>query len=169
MKTTIRTIILAAVALLLIHTVRAADSKSTAKWIDSITVAPVGVVQTDGIDGASTFGAGVDAGVGINKYASIHVAGYGYETDAWRGGVVDEVEAYGKANFASFYEQVLVLTGKGGVVWDTLLDDYAISVGAGCDLNFSKRFAVGADYSIRAWFNEREKDSLLRFFAQLKF
>lgn len=163
-----KTILIAAIALLGIN-LNAADGSKTAKWIDSITVAPVAVIQTEGIDGASTFGAGVDAGVGINKYASIHVAGYGYETDSWRGGVVDEVEAYGKANFASFYEQVLVLTGKGGVVWDTLLDDYAISVGAGCDLNFSKRFAVGADYSIRAWFNEREKDSLLRFFGQLKF
>lgn len=165
---TIRTIILAAVALLIIHTVRAADS-SAVKWIDSITVAPVAVVQTEGITGESTFGAGADLGVGINKYVSIHVAGYGYETDSWGGGVVDEVEAYGKAKFASFAKQVVVLTGKGGAVWDTLRDDYAISVGAGIDLNFNKTFSIGADYSIRAWFNEREKDSLLRGFAQLSF
>lgn len=164
----IRTIILAAVALLIINTVRAADNR-TAKWIDSITVAPVGVVQTEGITGESTFGAGLDAGIGINKYVSIHAAGYAYETDSWRGGAIDEVEAYGKANFASFYKQVLVFTGKGGLVWDTLIDDYAISVGVGGDVNLSKQFALGADYSVRAWFNEREKDSLLRFFAQVKF
>lgn len=161
-----KTILIAAFALLTIN-LHAADS--TAKWIDSITVAPVAVIQTEGIDGASTFGAGADIGVGINKYVSIHAAGYGYETDSWGGGAVDEVEAYGKAKFASFYKQVIVLTGKGGMVWDTLIDDYAISVGIGGDINFSKRFSLGADYSIRAWFNEREKDSLLRFFGQVSF
>lgn len=161
-----KTILIAAFALLTIN-LHAADK--TAKWIDSITVAPVAVIQTEGIDGASTFGAGADIGVGINKYVSIHAAGYGYETDSWGGGAVDELEAYGKAEFASFYKQVLVFTGKGGLVWDTLIDDYAISVGIGGDLNISKRFALGADYSIRAWFNEREKDSLLRFFGTFQF
>lgn len=161
-----KTILIAAIALLTIN-LHAADK--TAKWIDSITVAPVAVIQTEGIDGASTFGAGADIGVGINKYVSIHAAGYGYETDSWGGGAVDELEAYGKAEFASFYKQVLVFTGKGGLVWDTLIDDYAISVGIGGDLNISKRFALGADYSIRAWFNEREKDSLLRFFGTFQF
>lgn len=165
---TIRTIILAAIALLIINTVRAADSKAV-KWIDSITIAPVGVVQTEGIDGASTFGAGLDAGLGINKYVSVHVAGYGYETEDWGGGAIDELESYVKANLASFSKQVVVVTAKAGAVWDTALDDYAMSVGAGLDVNISKRFALGADYSIRAWLNERDKDSLLRFFGQLKF
>jgi len=160
-------ILLAAVALLTIN-LHAADSKAV-KWIDSITVAPVAAIQTEGINGASTFGAGADLGVGINKHVSIHVAGYGYETDSWGGGAVDELEAYVKANLASFSKQVVVVTAKGGAVWDTLLDDYAMSVGAGVDLNINKRFALGADYSVRAWFNERDKDSLLRFFGQVKF
>jgi len=163
-----KTILIAAFTLLAIN-LHAADTAKTAKWIDSITVAPVAVIQTEGIDGASTFGAGLDAGIGINKYVSIHVAGYGYETDSWRGGAVDELESYVKANLASFSKQVLVVTAKAGAVWDTALDDYAMSVGAGLDLNLSKRFTLGADYSIRAWFNERDKDSLLRFFGQIKF
>lgn len=162
-----KTILIAAIVLLTIN-IHAADTKP-AKWIDSITVAPVAVVQTEGIDGASTFGAGADLGVGINKHVSIHVAGYGYETDSWGGGAVDEIESYVKARLASFSKQVVVVTAKGGAVWDTLRDDYAMSVGAGVDLNISKRFAVGADYSVRAWFNEREKDSILRFFGQVSF
>jgi len=161
-------ILLAAVALLIVNVVHAADSKAV-KWIDSITIAPAAVIQTEGIDGASTFGAGADLGVGINKHVSIHVAGYGYETDSWGGGAVDELEAYVKANLASFSKQVVVVTAKGGAVWDTLLDDYAMSVGAGVDLNINKRFALGADYSVRAWLNDRDKDSLLRFFGQVKF
>lgn len=143
--------------------------EATAKWIDSITVAPVAVLQSEGINGTSTFGTGLDLGIGINKYVSIHGAAYGFETDAWRGGVVDEAEIYGKAKFASFYKQALTLTGKGGAVYDPAGEDYAIAVGAGLDLAINETWTLGADYSIRAWFNGREKDSLLRGFVQLSF
>lgn len=163
-----KTILIAAFALLTIN-LHAADTGKTAKWIDSITVAPVAVIQTEGVDGASTFGAGADLGIGINKYVSIHAAGYGYETDSWGSGAVDELETYVKAKLASFSKQVVVVTAKGGMVWDTLIDDYAMSVGAGIDLHVSARFSLGADYSIRAWFNERDKDSLLRFFGTFQF
>ena len=157
-----RSICLALVALAIIKV-----STRAASILDEITVAPVAALKTEGITGTSTFGAGLDLGYNINKFVSIHASSLAFED--WRGGVVDETEVFGKANFVRFAGEAVQLYGKGGFVRDWGDEAWATSVGLGAELKLSKNIAVGADYSIRAWFSEREKDSLARALVSISF
>ena len=147
----------------------AADAGTTAKFIDSITVAPVAALRSADITGPSTLGAGLDLGVAVNPFVSIHGSAVGYESDQWRGGVVDESEFYGKGVFARFADESFRLYGKGGAVRDWGEDLWGFAVGAGAELRFSKNAGVAADYSVRAWFKERDKDAQLRVLVNLSF
>ena len=140
-------------------------------WMKTITVAPVAVLQTEGLNGKSTFGAGLDAGVGFNEYVSAHLALYTYEKNNWRGGAIDEIEAYGKGkiSLAKIFGKQLSLTGKGGAVYDPAHEDYALAVGCGLQLALSSSVSLGADYTVRAWFQEREADSLASWFVGWSF
>lgn len=167
----IRTILLIAVALAIIKvSARAADAQSTAKFIDSITVAPVAALRAENITGEHHFGTGLDLGVGVNKFVSVHVTALGFEDpDNWKGSTVDESELYGKATFARFKNESFSLYGKGGVVREWGLDLWGFGVGAGGQLVFSQRFSLAADYTVRAWFKERDKDSLARALVNISF
>ena len=157
-----RSICLALVALAIIKV-----STRAASILDEITVAPVVALKTENITGTSTFGAGLDLGYNINKFVSIHASSLAFED--WRGGVVDETEVFGKANFVRFAGEAVQLYGKGGFVRDWGDEAWATSVGLGAELKLSKNIAVGADYSIRAWFSEREKDSVARALVSVSF
>ena len=157
-----RSICLALVALAIIKV-----STRAASILAEITVAPVVALKTENITGTSTFGAGLDLGYNINKFVSIHASSLAFED--WRGGVVDETEVFGKANFVRFAGEAVQLYGKGGFVRDWGDEAWATSVGLGAELKLSKNIAVGADYSIRAWFSEREKDSLARALVSVSF
>lgn len=157
-----RSICLALVALAIIKV-----STRAASILDEITVAPVAALKTENITGQSTFGAGLDLGYNVNKFVSIHASSLAFED--WRGGVVDETEVFGKANFVRFAGEAVQLYGKGGFVRDWGDEAWATSVGLGAELKLSKNIAVGADYSIRAWFSEREKDSLARALVSVSF
>lgn len=157
-----RSICLALVALAIIKV-----STRAASILDEITVAPVAALKTENITGTSTFGAGLDLGYNVNKFVSIHASSLAFED--WRGGVVDETEVFGKANFVRFAGEAVQLYGKGGFVRDWGDEAWATSVGLGAELKLSKNIAVGADYSIRAWFSEREKDSLARALVSISF
>ena len=159
---TLRTICLALVALAIIKV-----STRAASILDEITVAPVAALKTENITGQSTFGAGLDLGYNINRFVSIHASSLAFED--WRGGVVDETEVFGKANFVRFAGEAVQLYGKGGFVRDWGDEAWATSVGLGAELKLSKNIAVGADYSIRAWFSERDKDSLARALVSVSF
>lgn len=156
---------------LLVSTVlsQAGDSKSAVAFVDSITVAPVAALRTAGLNGQSTFGTGLDLGVGINKFVSVHVTGLAYENDNWRSSTVDESEAYVSADLTKFAKDTFIVSLKGGAVTDWNEGDYGLAVGLGARIQLSKALSIGSDYSIRAWFAEREKDSLGRLFVSYKF
>ena len=159
---TFRSICLALVALAIIKV-----STRAASILDEITVAPVAALKTENITGTSTFGVGLDLGYNVNRFVSIHASSLAFED--WRGGVVDETEVFGKANFVRFAGEAVQLYGKGGFVRDWGDEAWATSVGLGAELKLSKNIAVGADYSIRACFSEREKDSLARALVSVSF
>jgi hypothetical protein len=159
---TLRTICLALVALAIIKV-----SVRAGSILDEITVAPVAALKSEGITGRSTFGAGLDLGYDVNKFVSIHGTALAFED--WRGGVVDESELYGQASFVRFAGEVLTLYGKGGFVRDWNDEAWATSVGLGVGLRLSKSVSLDADYSIRAWFSDREKDSLARALISVSF
>ncbi len=148
----------------------AANSNAAEKSIlESISIAPVAALKGAEITGSHTFGTGLDLGFDVNKFVSIHATALGYETDNWRGGVVDESEIYGKANFVKFANESFVLYGKGGVTRDWSGDDWALGVGLGAELRLSESVSVGADYTVNAWFRETEKSSLARAFVTWSF
>ncbi len=168
---TIRTILLLAVALAIckVYTAKAADAGATARFIDSITVAPVGAVTHADLDGAASYSAGLDLGVAINPFVSIHGSALASEADDWRGGVVDESEFYGKGVFARFKDEAFVLYGKGGAVRDWGASLWGFGVGAGAELRFTKSASLAADYTVRAWFKERDKDGQIRALVNFSF
>lgn len=159
---TIRTICLLLVAAAIVKV-----SVRASSILDEITVAPVAALKTENITGTSTFGAGLDLGYNINKFVSIHASSLAFE--GWRGGVVDETEVFGKANFVKFAGESFTLYGKGGFVRDWGDEAWATSVGLGAELRLSKNLSLGADYSIRAWFSDRNKDSLARALVSVSF
>jgi hypothetical protein len=166
---TIRTILLLAVALAIVKVCHAADAKSTARFIDSITVAPVAAIKSADITGQTTLGAGLDLGASVNPFVSVHATALGFETEKWRTGVVDESEFYGKARLARFRNEAFALYGKGGAVRDWQESLWGFAVGAGAELRLNKSVGIAADYSLRAWFKDREKDALARALVNVSF
>lgn len=156
-------------AVLALATVVGVAPARSASILEDITVAPVAALQTENIVGESRFGAGLDLGFDVNPYVSIHGTAIGYETGQWGGSVVDESELYGRANFVKFKNETFVLYGKGGVQRDWQESLWGFGVGAGAELRLSKNVALGADYTVRAWFKERDKDSLARALVQFSF
>lgn len=165
----IRTILLLAVAMAIVHITKAADASATARFIDSITVAPVAVLKGDGFTGSHTMGAGIDLGASVNKFVSIHVANYGIESDDWRTGVIDETEIYAKANLAKFAGESFLVYGKGGATRDWRAKEWAMGVGLGAQLNFSKAISLASDYTINASFGDAEKYSQIRTLLNISF
>lgn len=167
---TMRTILLLAVALAIVKVCNAADAGSTARFIDSITVAPVAALHGADITGTHRFGTGLDLGASVNPFVSVHVSALGYEDpDGWRGGAVDESEAYGKARLARFRNESFTLYGKGGAVRDWGAQVWGFGVGAGAELRLNQSVGVATDYTVRAWFKGREKDSLARALVNVSF
>lgn len=161
---TFRTIGLTLIALAII-TVKA----QAASILDSITVAPVAAITQAGLTGAGVFSTGLDVGVGINKFVSIHATAMASEAGEWGGSVIDESEFYGKATFARFAKDTFTLYGKGGAVRDWGEDLWGFGVGAGAELRVHKNVSLAADYTVRAWFAEREKDGQIRALVNLSF
>lgn len=138
-------------------------------FLDNVTLSPVAAIRTADIDGRSTFGAGADLGLGLNKFVSLHVVNLAFEKpDQWAGSVVDETDIYAKAKFTKFSNDTVTLYGIAGGQRDWHTEDWGFGVGLGASLNFSKRVSLSADYSLRAWFN-RDKDSLARALLNISF
>jgi opacity protein-like surface antigen len=138
--------------------------------LGKLTVAPFASLKGAEITGDNTLGAGLDAGLGVNDFVSIHIANITLELNGWRSSVVDETEAYGRADFSPLKDISFVLYGKGGATRNWNNDAWALGVGVGAQYSFTKNVGIGADYTINAWFNGPEdKSSLARAFFQLSF
>lgn len=153
--------------------VNAADCKKLAGFIDSFTAAPVAALRTDGLNGQSDFGAGVDLGVGVNKFVSLHATALTYENENWRSAAVDESELYVRADLTKFSTDSFIPYFKGGGQADWNHGDFGLGVGVGARIPFTKSQVVslGGDYSIRAWFSRTSgsnKDSMARVFLEFK-
>jgi opacity protein-like surface antigen len=168
--------------------VTAAAPSATASWINSITVAPVGAIRTIDLNGRSEWGAGLDLGVKVNPFVSIHVVNLAFEgpgqntqevktketfgtrttgPNSWAGSAIDETDVLLKARINKFSNESVSLYGIGGGLhtWEKN-DRWGLSVGAGLEYRFNKNFGLGADYSVRMY-NEADAkgsslDSLVR-------
>lgn len=150
----------------------------TAGWLDDfkpaeIQVAPVAALRTDGLNGQSDFGAGLDLGVGINKFVSIHATALTYENENWRSAAVDESELYVRADITKFASDTFIPYFKGGGQADWNHGDFGLGVGGGARIPFTKKQVVslGGDYTVRAWFSRgagASKDSIGRVFLEIR-
>lgn len=143
----------------------AADAAATAKWIDGITVSPVGVVRWNDLAGSPDYGAGLDLGVKVNKFVTLHVQNLAYENGDWGGSVIDETALLFQADITRFSNESFTPYFIGGGLRDWDREDWGFQAGLGARVNFNKRVSLGADYSLRAFFNH-DKDGVLRAYLQ---
>lgn len=138
-------------------------------FIDSITVSPYGAVRWPDLTAKPDYGAGVDLAVKVNSFVAVHVLNMAYQTDRWGGSSsIDETSLLVSADITRFKTEAFTPYFIGGGTRDWDREDWGFQAGAGGRINFSKNFSVGADYSIRAWFNN-DKDGLLRGYLSYSF
>lgn len=165
------------------------ESKETARWIDNISIAPVGVIKTHNITGESQWGAGLDVAAKVNPFVSIHVVNLAFEggdsefkndpnkkagrdssggntggSDLWGGTAIDETLILVKAKLADLYKDRLSLYGIAGGVRDWENERWGVSIGGGLELTLSKHFSIASEYSVRPYFKAVDgssKDGLL--------
>lgn len=160
------------------------ESKS---WIDSISIAPVGALKTEHLDGPSQWGAGLDLGANVNPFVSIHVVNLSFEgagqttiakngrhtatkvgEDPWGGLLVDETDLQIDAKISRFSNESFSLHLVGGAQTDWNSKDYGVNVGLKLALDFSKNFRIAGGYTLRTWLKAQTKvDSLVT--AQVEF
>ena len=161
------------------------DTTATARWIDKISVAPVGALKTADLDGESQWGAGFLAGYNVNPFVAIQVRALSFEgsgqstietkkgtrtigEDDWGGLLVDELAILVPAKINRFSTESISLYVVPGAQWDLNTDNYGISTGLALDYAFNKHFSIGAGYAVRAWFHKPTSvDSLVT--GQVKF
>lgn len=159
-----RTILLILAAVAIIGVFRKASAAEP-----RFSVSPYAALSSEGIAGASTFGSGLDAGVSVNPFVSIHATALAFETEDYGGSVVDQSEFYTRANLIKFKDESFVVYVKAGATRDWGLEDWALTAGLGAELRLNKAVSVGADYSLNSWFNDTEKSSLARGFVSFRF
>lgn len=136
----------------------AARPSNGASYLDNISVSPYAAVTHHNITDGESYGAGVDIGLGINKFVSLHALAIGYSDNDWRGNAVDEASLLCKARLVRNASETLSLYGIGGADRDFATADWAIGVGLGVELRLAKHVSLFGDSRVRAWFSERKED-----------
>lgn len=149
-------------------------------WMDGISISPEFAVRYKKIaDGDAVTGAGLDIGLPINKYVSLHVEALAYSEeeswkitkddkdgrlvtrhdDGWGGSAIDESSLLIRANLFR-YEETLRLYAVAGPSRDWVADDWGLGAGLGIEYRFGKNVAVGPDFRLRYW-DKQPRDGLL--------
>ena len=158
--------------------------KQTVSWIDSITVAPVGAIKTEHLDGPSQWGAGLNIGYDVNPFVKIQVVNLSFEgagqstlgrktkggfktvksgEDSWGGLLVDETDLQVDTKISRFSNETFSLHLVGGAQTDWNDNNYGVNVGLHAQLDFDKKKRVGLNvgYDLRTWLKGDTKvDSL---------
>lgn len=152
-------------------TATAADNQKSI--LDGISVSPVGAYKQEGFThGPGQWGAGVDLGLPINKFVSIHVRNLAFEgpgqsshgvktgkgfdivttgQEPWGGSVVDETSLYARADFVSFAGEKFRLFGTGGGSRHWESEEWSFGIGVGAEYRFTKNIAASVSREIRAY------------------
>ncbi len=164
MKTkTIRSLCLLAIALAIVTCTKAES------FLDRVSVSPFAALKTANFDGCSTLGAGLDAGVGVNDFVSIHATALAHEAQDWHSSTIDESELFVRARLASFKNEKFSVYTKVGTAHDWNDREWGMAAGAGAELKLSKNIALAGDYTARAYWNGKEKDALTRALVKFTF
>lgn len=137
-------------------------------WWTDWSVSPQAVLRTANVTGASDFGGGVDIGYNLNNTVSLHIQNTAYETDDWRGSVVDETSLLCRADFIRDSHERFVVYGLGGFDWDWERDAWGLGVGLGIGIRLSKNVEIGPSYRVR-FHEDGDKDGLATAALSLRF
>lgn len=172
----------------------AAAPAKTESWLSRLSIAPLGAIRTVDLNGHSEWGFGIDVGVAVNPFVSLHVANLAFEgpghskespqhkdghtvttgPHSWGGSAIDETDLLVKAIISPFStEKLSVYASAGGVrVWGED-ERWGLSAGGGVAYNFNKTFSVAGDYSVRMYSEPDSSgsslDSLLRALVRFEF
>lgn len=166
----IRTILLTLIALAVVHLVQGANddpakvnppaqAKATS-YLADISVSPFATVVHHNITDGQSWGAGLDVGLGINKFVSLHLAGTTYSEENWGNSAIDEASLLAKCRLVRNANETLSLYGIGGADRDFNTDDWAIGIGLGVELRVHKNVSLFGDSRVRAWFREGRTEDL---------
>lgn len=125
-------------------------------FLSNITISPYGAIKHVEITQGDVYGVGVDVGLSINPYVSVHVLNTAYQTEDWRTQAIDETSLLAKASLLSSENKKLSLYGIAGGDRSWQTDDWAFGVGLGVEVRLGKNVSLGVDSRIRSWFNGRE-------------
>lgn len=134
---------------LIVLAMATATSLSAADILGNLTLAPVGVLQTENLNGESQFGVGVDVGYKVNPWVGIHVVNLAFEQNNWGDSAIDETDLLFRADITKWKINTFTPYFIGGGLYDWNLDAFGLSVGLGGQLNFTKNVGLGADYSVQ--------------------
>lgn len=170
---------------------------STATWINSLSIAPVGAIRTVDLNEESEWGMGIDVGYAVNPFVSLHVVNLAFEgpghsststkdegntkhgsrttgPHSWGGTAIDETDLLVKAVISPLSTDKLSVYALAGGV-HTWGDNHrwGLSAGGGVSINFNQTFSLAGDYSVRM-FHEPDDigsslDSLIRALVSINF
>jgi hypothetical protein len=121
--------------------------------LDKVSIAAVGAhQQADFAHGPGQWGAGLDAGLSLHRFVSLHLRNLAFEQNEWRGSVVDETSLYGRADWRPLKSDKFHLYGTGGGTRHWTDEDWSLALGAGAEYRFNKTVALSAAREIRAHF-----------------
>ncbi len=177
--------ILMAVVALNVSAAELVKSPAAPEWYENISLAPVGVLKTEHLDGPSQWGAGLDIGYAVNSFVSLHVVNLAFEgpgqtevqtgrgktkldcertvgPNSWGGSAIDETAVQVDAKIARFSTETFSLHLVGGAQTDWNDNNYGVNVGARVQLDPTKHFGIYAGYDLRTWLKSETKvDSLV--------
>lgn len=174
----------------------ATNTTATATWINSLSFAPVGAIRTVDLNGESEWGMGLDVGVAVNPFVSLHVVNLAFEgpghsrtsdtseggtshsrttgPHSWGGTAIDETDLLVKAVISPFStEKLSVYALAGGVhTWGDN-QRWGLSAGGGLSYNFNATFSLAGDYSVRMFHEPDDSgsslDGLVRALVRIDF
>lgn len=167
-------------------------------WVSRLSIAPVGAIRTVDLNGSSEWGFGIDVGVSVNPFVSLHCVNLAFEgpghsrtsvqgedgtghngsrttgPHSWGGTAIDETDLLVKAVISPLSSEKLSVYALAGGVRTWGYDGrWGLSAGGGVSINLSKTFSVAGDYSVRmfseAAANGSSLDSLVRALVRIEF
>lgn len=131
-----------------------AKTHAATSFLDNISVSPYAAVQHQNITDGQNYGAGLDIGLGINKFVSIHALNTAYQTEDWGNSAIDETSLLGRFRLVHNASETLSLYGLAGGDRNWNTDSWAFGAGLGVELRVSKHVSLFGDSRIRAWFKD---------------
>jgi hypothetical protein len=131
--------------------------------LSQVSVSAVGAVhQAEFTGGPTEYGAGLDIGLPINPFVSIHVRHLAFEGAGalWRDSGIDETSIYGRADFVKLAAEKFRIYGTGGGTRHWERDTWSFGLGLGAEYRFTKNIALSAGRELRAYFDDTRRDWL---------